>query len=126
AGGRVYFVARKYVHAGWGSPFRPRMPGEKKGKPYTDEEIGPEYLICLNRRDGNFLWKAPMEPGFRDSSAFGTPTVDGERVFAANARGQLYCFSVANGKQQWVWPPKEDVGPGKKFPIPHPYGRVAG
>ena len=64
-------------------------------------------LLCLNRADGNILWRrtsrteAPHEGRHEDGSwASGSPLTDGEHVFAWFGSRGLYCYDM-NGVLRW-------------------------
>ncbi|HEV3025875.1 MAG TPA: PQQ-binding-like beta-propeller repeat protein [Pirellulales bacterium] len=59
---------------------------------------GKECLIALSAKDGVVLWATPLG-GASDPN--GTPTVDGERVYAVGLQGDLVCAETANGRIVW-------------------------
>lgn len=63
-----------------------------------------EFLICLDVKDGKELWSARigslLQNGYGDGPR-GTPSVDGDRVFAMGGQGTLICAQVANGEVLW-------------------------
>ena len=77
-----------------------------------------EYLICIDIRDGKRLWAvkagAPWmsgQPSWQSSRS--TPTVDGDRVYALTAEGDLFCCDVATGREHWRKNLKKDFGGNK-------------
>ena len=62
-------------------------------------------LICLNAENGEAKWKTIMtesvlENGWGDGPR-GTPTVDGDHVYALAGEGTLVCCNAADGKLVW-------------------------
>jgi outer membrane protein assembly factor BamB len=67
----------------------------------TDEE---ERVIALDARTGLVLWRFANGPVFRNDRGDGprgTPTVDGDRVFALGGNGRLAALDAATGKAVW-------------------------
>jgi outer membrane protein assembly factor BamB len=65
-----------------------------------------EYVICFDAANGKPLWKAKLGPPWNTGSALwqgsrSTPTVDGDRVYALTAQGNLVCLETATGKEVW-------------------------
>lgn len=64
-----------------------------------------EFLICLNAEDGKELWSGRigslLENGYGDGPR-GTPSVDGDRVYAMGGQGTLVCAQIADGKVLWT------------------------
>lgn len=75
------------------------------GKLYTmGSRNGTELLIALDAEKGTELWAAEIgkELGNRwGDGPRGTPTVDGDRVYALGGQGNLICASVKDGKIAW-------------------------
>ena len=63
-----------------------------------------ETLIALNVSDGTQKWAAPLGPmltnGWGDGPR-GTPTVDGDHVYALSGKGFLVCANAADGSIAW-------------------------
>ncbi len=57
-----------------------------------------EQLICLSTKDGSELWATDVGEGGHSN---GTPTVDGDRVYAIGLKGDLICADVKDGKILW-------------------------
>ena len=67
-------------------------------------------IMAIDTEDGRILWSTPFGvaglvgntgsgnvfPGPR-----GTPTVDGDRIYGIDHRGELICVTAADGKIQW-------------------------
>jgi outer membrane protein assembly factor BamB len=62
-----------------------------------------QYIIALNRADGKELWRSLVGPAWEDEMGGprGTPTVDGDRVYAIGTEGDLVCVDIATGKLRW-------------------------
>ncbi len=76
-----------------------------QGKLFTmGARDGTEFLICLDANSGTELWEAKLGPmldnGWGDGPR-GTPTIDGERVYAMGGNGDLVCAQVSDGKSLW-------------------------
>lgn len=86
------------------------------GKLYTmGAREDSEYLICTNANDGKELWSAEIGKKLGNKwgdGPRGTPTVDGDLVFAMGGEGVLICATVANGTVKWTKTMK-DFGGGK-------------
>ena len=80
----------------------PAIAGEKLFTLGTRDRA--EVLIALNAISGEELWTARVGPilenGWGDGPR-GTPTVDGERVYALSGQGNLICAGVSDGKVLW-------------------------
>ncbi|MFN0055398.1 MAG: PQQ-binding-like beta-propeller repeat protein [Planctomycetales bacterium] len=57
-----------------------------------------EYLAALNGDDGKEVWATKIGGG---STEAGTPTVDGDRVYAVGPMGDLVCLQAADGRELW-------------------------
>jgi outer membrane protein assembly factor BamB len=66
---------------------------------------GVERILCLDEKSGEIIWKHEYPSVYKNlqyaSGPRATPTVDGERVYALGAMGDLICLSVANGEVIW-------------------------
>ncbi len=66
---------------------------------------GKEQLICLDVDTSKELWSAKMSDEVYENNwgdgPRGTPTVDGEMVYALGASGDLVCAQVADGTIVW-------------------------
>ena len=70
------------------------------------EQADTNYVLALNRADGKILWTtklgkvgAPGWGGF--AGPRGTPTVDGDLVFALAQYGEVICVKAQDGKEVW-------------------------
>ncbi len=74
------------------------------GRIYTmGDKGGAQQVIALDRADGRILWTAKVGPPWNDESGGprGTPTVDGDLVYAIGTEGDLVCVEAATGKERW-------------------------
>lgn len=72
----------------------------------SNRGIDNEYVHALSATDGSEIWQTrignsgkntgPQYPGAR-----GTPTVDGDVLYALGSDGDLVCLDVSNGKPRW-------------------------
>jgi hypothetical protein len=65
---------------------------------------GKEMLLAMGVDDGSQLWSTEIGERFnnnRGDGPRGTPTVDGELVYALGAQGDLLCVRVADGNAVW-------------------------
>ena len=72
-----------------------------------------EQLIAVDANEGKELWAAKIGEALKNNwgdGPRGTPTVDGDRVYALSGRGDLICASVADGKILWQRTMKEHGG----------------
>jgi outer membrane protein assembly factor BamB len=64
-----------------------------------------EFVIAINVADGRPLWIQAHGGRFsndRGDGPRGTPTVDGERLYALGGNGDLSCMETATGKIVWT------------------------
>ena len=62
-----------------------------------------QHVIALSAADGKRLWSAKVGPPWQDQYAGprGTPTVDGDMVYALGTAGDLVALEAATGKERW-------------------------
>jgi outer membrane protein assembly factor BamB len=66
-----------------------------------------EYLIAIDVTTGKELWAVPIGPTFTwaansyGDGPRGTPTVDGEYIYALGGQGELVCVSTSDKKIVW-------------------------
>ncbi len=89
----------------------------KSGRLFTQGNIdGQGYVLCLKAEDGSVIWKT--HPTNEDSQykhqkgngARGTPTVDGDRVYALGGGGDLTCLKADSGEVIWSTHFVSDLG----------------
>jgi outer membrane protein assembly factor BamB len=74
---------------------------------------GKECLLALDTTTGKRLWLTQVSPMWKNNygdGPRGTPTIDGDRVYAINGQGDLICAEAATGKQVWLVSLKKDLG----------------
>jgi outer membrane protein assembly factor BamB len=74
------------------------------GRIYTmGDKAGSQQVVALNKADGKILWSAKIGPVWEDDYAGprGTPTVDGDTVYAIGTEGDLVALEAATGKERW-------------------------
>jgi len=78
------------------------------GKLFTmGSRDGSEILICLDANSGKELWVAKLGPSGKmpqtkwGEGPRGTPTVEGDRVYALGGDGTLVAVQAADGKELW-------------------------
>jgi len=80
-------------------------PAVAGGKLFTlGTRDGSEVLLALDANTGKEILAAPLggilENGWGDGPR-GTPTVDGDQVFAMSGKGDMACVNIADGKVVW-------------------------
>jgi len=67
------------------------------------DKDGTQQVFALNKADGRIVWSARVGPPWDDEYAGprGTPTVDGDLVFAIGTEGDLVCLEAKGGKERW-------------------------
>ena len=75
------------------------------GRVFTQGQSGAqEFVIAFDAKTGARAWTAPTGRAFRESRGNGprgTPTIDGDRLYAMAADGTLACLEAATGKVIW-------------------------
>jgi outer membrane protein assembly factor BamB len=75
------------------------------GRVYTQGQRGQqEFVLALDVGTGKKVWETQSGRAFRESRGNGprgTPTIDGERLYALAADGMLVCLEAATGKTIW-------------------------
>lgn len=70
-----------------------------EGRIYTlGSSGGREHLSAYQAADGKPLWSCPVGSGDHSN---GTPTVDGDLVFAIGLQGDLVCANASDGQVVW-------------------------
>ena len=72
---------------------------------YTQGQYGDqEFVVAFDTKAGKQLWKTPSGRAYHESRGNGprgTPTVDGDRLYALGADGTLLCLDTATGQRVW-------------------------
>jgi outer membrane protein assembly factor BamB len=74
------------------------------GRIYTLGDLqGSQQVVAMSLADGKIAWTAKVGPIWEDEygGPRGTPTVDGDRVYALGTEGDLVCLQAATGKEVW-------------------------
>lgn len=94
AGGKLYLMDRALA----GGETNPANPFDRERK-----VGGNERVLCLDAKTGEQVWKYEYPSVYQISYAAGprcTPTVDGDKVYALGAMGDLHCLD-AKGNIVW-------------------------
>jgi outer membrane protein assembly factor BamB len=77
----------------------------KADRIYVQGTKGSESAVfCLNRADGKTIWSASLGPKVdesRGNGPRGTPTLDGDRLYALTENGDLACLREGDGSRVW-------------------------
>jgi outer membrane protein assembly factor BamB len=72
---------------------------------YTQGQQGDqEFVLAFDTSTGKQVWKTPSGRAFREERGHGprgTPTIDGNRLYALSGDGMLVCLDVKTGKKVW-------------------------
>ena len=75
------------------------------GKVFTQGQSGGrQFVVALEEESGRILWRKPYGEAFherRGGGPRGTPTVDGDRLYALSSNGDLLCARTSDGKRLW-------------------------
>ena len=75
------------------------------GKLFTQgQKDGRQFLIAIDAKTGKTLWELRHGETYgnnRGNGPRGTPTIDGDRVYALGADGNLICAATATGQKIW-------------------------
>jgi outer membrane protein assembly factor BamB len=75
------------------------------GRLYTQGGRGQsEYVLAYDAASGKRLWESPLGAfysNYQGDGARGTPTVDGSRLYALGASGDLACIDAQDGRAVW-------------------------
>lgn len=83
------------------------------GRLYTMGDLdGEQHVLALDSSNGKLLWKAMVGPIWEDDypGPRGTPTTDGDLVYAVGTEGNLVCLETATGKERWRRSLERDFG----------------
>lgn len=76
------------------------------GRIFTQgQKAGQQYVVALDITNGKVLWQTTTtNQVYEESHGYGprgTPTIDGDRLYAEAADGTLVCLETATGKKVW-------------------------
>jgi outer membrane protein assembly factor BamB len=83
------------------------------GRLFTMGDVdGAQHVIALDQASGKPLWKARVGGVHQADYAGprGTPTTDGELLYAVGTDGDLVCLETATGKERWRRHLERDFG----------------
>jgi outer membrane protein assembly factor BamB len=89
----------------------PAIVGDRLFTMGSRDEV--EYLYALNTQTGKEVWATEIGPMLRNgygSGPRGTPTVEGDLVFAIGGQGELVCVEARTGKKRWHVSLTDDLG----------------
>jgi outer membrane protein assembly factor BamB len=66
-----------------------------------EKEERSQYVLAFGLKERRLLWAARVGAPHDDGGPRGTPTVDGDRVFALGTDGDLVCLEAASGVTRW-------------------------
>ena len=74
--------------------------------------VGTEHALCLDADRGQIIWKHKYDRPYRMSypGTRCTPTIDGDRVYALGAEGNLSCLDAATRRAVWTKDFAKDYG----------------
>jgi len=76
------------------------------GRLFTQGQRGnQQFVLAIDVKTGKKIWETPNGGPYRESRGDGprgTPTVDGDRLYALAADGTLACLETATGKKIWT------------------------
>ncbi len=83
--------------------------GTNNGEPRDSQQTGDcGVLMCFDEKDGHFLWQRAWPKREEDQyldwpkTGMSSPvTVEGERAYTVNNRGEVVCLDVRDGKDVW-------------------------
>ena len=83
------------------------------GRIFTMGDLdGSQHVIALDQASGELLWLAQVGGTHQADYAGprGTPTTDGELLYAIGTDGNLVCLEAATGKERWRRNMERDLG----------------
>jgi outer membrane protein assembly factor BamB len=75
-----------------------------------------DFVLALDARNSQKAWSTPIGAYIRNnygSGPRGTPTVDGNRLYALSSAGQLVCLKTDSGEKVWSVDLIGDLGGGR-------------
>jgi len=65
---------------------------------------GSQFVMALDLEGGKIIWSTKIGPAWDDNDApgpRGTPTIDGDSLYAIGTEGQVVCLNRADGSVRW-------------------------
>lgn len=101
--GRIYTMGRSGGSA-------PSSGSSRLGRLFhrgtTSGDPGECKVVSLDARNGDLMWSNKIGVG----DPIGTPTIDGDYLYALDPNGQLACLLAANGRLIWMKRLTKDFG----------------
>src|SRR5207237_195628 len=82
----------------------------------SSQGMDDESLLCLSVADAKTIWTTRLGkvgPNIQQANypgARGTPTIDGNRIYALGSDGDLLCLDLATGNTTWHKNLRSDFG----------------
>ena len=80
-------------------------PAISNGKFITmGERNGAIHVIAIDTKNGKEIWNTKFAKGFKNNwgnGPRGTPTINGDKVYALAPKGELICLNIKNGSKLW-------------------------
>jgi outer membrane protein assembly factor BamB len=81
-----------------------------------DKNGDKEFVLAIDTTTGKEKWRTEIGKYFRNEpwggGPRGTPTIDGDKLYALGARGDLVCLALADGAKVWAKNLVSDFGGG--------------
>jgi len=68
------------------------------------ERDGEIHVIAIDTKNGKEVWNTKFAKGFKNNwgnGPRGTPTIDGDKVYALAPKGELICLNIKDGSKVW-------------------------
>ncbi|HEV3078606.1 MAG TPA: PQQ-binding-like beta-propeller repeat protein [Gemmataceae bacterium] len=72
-----------------------------------------EFVYALDVKTGKEVWSTETGPLLQNgygSGPRGTPTLDGDKLYALSGQGNLVCVEITGGKKEWTKSLRQDFG----------------
>jgi outer membrane protein assembly factor BamB len=89
----------------------PAIVGDRLYSMGADDEN--EYVFALDVKNGEKIWSCEIGKRFKNpygDGPRGTPTVDGDRLYALGGQGSLVCIDLKSGRKRWSLSMQKDLG----------------
>ncbi|WP_425616640.1 PQQ-binding-like beta-propeller repeat protein [Anatilimnocola sp. NA78] len=97
---------RKAIGSGYSAPVVGKQDSSSDDLVLLQREQDEEVLACLDALSGEERWRCAWPTTYKcpyeySSGPYATPVIDGDRVYAVGAQGQLHCVSREHGQVIW-------------------------